>query len=109
MKVIDKVALDSVVKRLVARLRPTRVYLYGSHASGTPHAGSDVDILVVVPASDLPPHKRDSIAYACVQGSGIPIELQVYTSEELDRRASVPTSFERSIIDHGRVLYDADT
>ena len=109
MKVIDRVALDSVVERLVACLQPIKVYLYGSHASGTPHAGSDVDLLVVVPASDLPPHKRDSAAYACAQGSGIPIELQVYTVEELNRRASVSTSFERSVIDHGRVLYDAET
>ena len=32
------------------RFQPERIILFGSHAYGTPHADSDVDILVVMPA-----------------------------------------------------------
>src|SRR6202453_389074 len=37
--------------RLVAeRFQPDKIILFGSYAYGTPHADSDVDILVVMPA-----------------------------------------------------------
>jgi len=37
--------------RLIAdRLQPERIILFGSYAYGTPHAGSDVDLLVIMPA-----------------------------------------------------------
>jgi predicted nucleotidyltransferase len=32
------------------RFRPEKIILFGSYAYGTPHADSDVDILVVMPA-----------------------------------------------------------
>ena len=37
---------DTVAKRF----QPDKIILFGSHAYGTPHADSDVDILVVMPA-----------------------------------------------------------
>src|SRR5436190_14282875 len=43
----------SVIRRfarqVAERFRPERIILFGSHAYGTPHADSDVDILVVMP------------------------------------------------------------
>jgi predicted nucleotidyltransferase len=37
--------------RLIAdRFQPEKIILFGSYAYGTPHAGSDVDLLVVTPA-----------------------------------------------------------
>jgi predicted nucleotidyltransferase len=40
--------IDTAVSRLPAALSPVAIYLYGSHAYGTPHPGSDIDLLVVV-------------------------------------------------------------
>ena len=39
---------DGLLERIVARLNPVRVILFGSRASGTQHPGSDWDLLVVV-------------------------------------------------------------
>src|SRR6516164_4916374 len=36
-------------RQLAARFHPDRIVLFGSYAYGTPHAGSDVDILVIMP------------------------------------------------------------
>jgi predicted nucleotidyltransferase len=41
--------LDAVVEEIRERLRPTKVILYGSHASGHASPESDVDLLVVMP------------------------------------------------------------
>jgi hypothetical protein len=37
-------------RQVAARFRPDKIFLFGSHAYGTPHADSDVDILVIMPA-----------------------------------------------------------
>ncbi|HTK75639.1 MAG TPA: nucleotidyltransferase domain-containing protein, partial [Gemmataceae bacterium] len=37
-------------RQVAERFRPDKIILFGSHAYGTPHADSDVDILVVMPA-----------------------------------------------------------
>ena len=37
-------------RQVAERFRPDKIILFGSHAYGAPHADSDVDILVVMPA-----------------------------------------------------------
>ena len=37
-------------RQVAERFRPDKIILFGSYAYGTPHADSDVDILVVMPA-----------------------------------------------------------
>src|SRR3989442_3765050 len=37
-------------RQVAERFQPDKIILFGSHAYGTPHADSDVDILVVMPA-----------------------------------------------------------
>jgi Polymerase beta, Nucleotidyltransferase len=38
------------------------IYLFGSHAWGTPHDDSDVDIMVIVSESSEPPIKRTTVS-----------------------------------------------
>src|SRR6266851_4708537 len=46
----------SVIRRfarqVAERFQPDKIILFGSHAYGTPHADSDVDILVIMPAKN---------------------------------------------------------
>src|SRR5688572_30470897 len=44
MRVIRRFA-----RQVAERFQPDKIILFGSYAYGTPHADSDVDILVVVP------------------------------------------------------------
>ena len=37
-------------RQVVEQFQPDKIILFGSHAYGQPHADSDVDILVVMPA-----------------------------------------------------------
>ena len=79
MKVVKPKLLDSAVKRMIVALQPETIYLYGSHAYGQPHHNSDVDFLIVVPDSDLPPHKRVIEAYRALRGLFLPAEIKVVT------------------------------
>ena len=44
MRVIRRFA-----RQVAERFQPDKIILFGSHAYGTPHADSDVDILVIMP------------------------------------------------------------
>jgi predicted nucleotidyltransferase len=43
-------AIRKCARQVAERFQPDKIILFGSYAYGTPHADSDVDILVVMPA-----------------------------------------------------------
>jgi predicted nucleotidyltransferase len=55
--------LAEMIRRLVAAVRPQRIYLFGSRARGEGGAHSDYDLMVVLETSDLPQYKRDQAAF----------------------------------------------
>lgn len=99
--------LPEIVDRLCKALNPTKIYLYGSCASGHPGPDSDLDLLVVVENSPLDFFKRSALAYQALRRIGVPIDVQVYTRNEFEPRAALPVSFERTVCRKGRVLYAA--
>src|SRR4051794_31061312 len=42
-------AIRKLAREIAEKFRPERIILFGSHAYGTPHADSDVDLLVIMP------------------------------------------------------------
>jgi len=99
--------LREVIRRLCEALTPEAIYLYGSCAYGQPGPHSELDLLVVVASSPLGFYERTAEAYRALRRIGVPIDVQVYTREEFDGRASLPVSFERTVREKGRLLYAA--
>ena len=98
--------LDEVVDRLVNGLHPERIYLFGSQARGQAGEGSDLDLLVVVPESDLPRHKREAQSYDLLWGITQPVGVIVLTREEFDRTSRVKTSLASTARSQGKVVYE---
>jgi predicted nucleotidyltransferase len=92
-------------RQVAERFRPERIVLFGSHAYGTPHADSDVDILVVMAA-------RNQIDQACRIDDAFdppfPLDLIVRTPTNLARYLAEGDSFLREITARGKVLYEKD-
>jgi predicted nucleotidyltransferase len=90
-------------RAVAARFAPERIILFGSHAYGTPHADSDVDLLVVMPA-------RNEIDQAVRIDRAIdppfPLDLLVCTPKNLAWRLKEGDSFLREITTRGKVLYE---
>lgn len=107
MKTIDSALLNETVQRIVATFDPIAIYLYGSHAYGQPHQDSDIDLLVVVNDSSLPPHQRAVTAYRALRGLFVPVEIKVATRAEFERRARWQSSIEKTVQEKGKVLYGA--
>ncbi len=99
--------LDEIVRRLRDALDPVAIYFFGSYAYGTPESYSDIDLLVVVEDSPLDAYARDAIAYRALGNIRHPIDVQVYTRAEFERRAALSVSFERTVKLKGKVVYAA--
>lgn len=103
---ITQELLEEVVRRLVEGLQPDQIILFGSYAYGQPTEGSDLDIMIIVPESSEPAHRREQKAYACVGAIGVSKDLLVLTREEFEEQAQVPTSLARRVKEKGMVLYE---
>jgi predicted nucleotidyltransferase len=99
--------LGAVVGRLVDVLEPERIYLFGSRARGDDQADSDYDIMVIVPESDVPPHRRAQLAHRTLRGIRAAADILVWTRQEFDRFRPVPGSLAATVLREGRLLYDA--
>lgn len=99
--------LAGVLERLIAALEPERIYVFGSQARGEATPDSDVDLLLVVPRSDLPSHQRDQMAYHAVGPHLVALDLMVWTNAEFERRRSVVSSLPATVLREGRLLFAA--
>jgi len=110
MKKIDNTLLQKAVARIVENLDPVAIYLYGSHAYGTPHDDSDIDILIVVEPEDNIPtgcYEKSVLAYSSLRGLKFPAELKVVTRTEFENRSEWISSVERKVREKGKLLYEA--
>ena len=98
--------LEDAVSRLVKGLKAERIYLFGSQARGDASQGSDYDLLVVVPRSKLPRHRREALSYDLLWGLTTPIDVIVLTRAEFNRSARVKTSLAATAKANGILLYD---
>ncbi len=99
--------LEEISRRLVERLRPERIYLFGSRARGDAGPDSDYDLLVVVPDSQLPGYKRDQLACRALRGLGVAKDVIVLTREEFTRKSAVVCSLAATVLREGELLYVA--
>jgi predicted nucleotidyltransferase len=98
--------LDEIVDRLSKGLNAEQIYLFGSQAEGRATQNSDFDLLVVIPDSDLPRHKREANSYDLLWGLSTPVDVIVLTRNEFQRQAQVITSLVATVLRKGILLYD---
>lgn len=90
---------------MLSELHPLSIWLFGSHAWGSPHEGSDLDLFVVVPDSRDPVAERMRRAHRCLRGLGISKDVLVRTRDEFDRLSGLPSTLEHLVFHRGRKLY----
>lgn len=105
MKTIQPDLLESVINRLKIEFQPEEIYLFGSHAWGTPNEDSDVDLMVIVPSSDERPIRRDQRAQKCLDRLEVPADVLVRTRGEVDRYKHLRASLFHQVLHQGRKLY----
>jgi len=87
------------------RFQPDKVILFGSYAYGQPHADSDVDILVVMPARN---ERDQAFKIHWTLQPPFPLHLLVRTPKNIKWRLAEGESFLTEVLSKGKVLYEAD-
>lgn len=98
MSVIQRYA-----REVAERFDPERVILFGSHAYGTPHPASDVDILVIMPARN---QLDQAFKIRLAVTAPFSLDLIVRTPDEIRRRLEDGDLFHTAIVTKGKVLYE---
>ena len=94
-----------VVQRVVQAARPDKIILFGSRARGSARPDSDFD-LVVIKHSDEPGYRRDASLYLALAGLNAPVDVMVYTPEEVREWSAVPQAFITTAVREGKVVYE---
>jgi uncharacterized protein len=100
----SKETIQQVATSLGRAARARKVVLFGSHASGQARPDSDVDFLVIAD-SDLPRHKRSRDLYALLHPYPFPMDILVYTPEEVEKQLKDPDSFVATVLAEGTEVY----
>ena len=105
MKTLAETLLQTATQRLVAEFQPEQIWLFGSHAWGTPTEDSDVDLMVVVAESDETSVRRSQRALHCLRGLQMPKDVLVPTRDQVDRYKHLRASLFHQVLTRGRKLY----
>ena len=97
--------MDEIVRRIVATVHPHKIVLFGSRARGEARLGSDIDLLVITD-SDEPRHRRPRRLYGALRDIMLPMDIVVYTPEEVEEWSQVRQAFVTYAVREGRALYD---
>ena len=72
--------IQEIGHRIGVQFKPQQVILFGSHAEGRAHSGSDVDLLVVMPTNRDP--IDESVAIRMAVRPPFPVDLQAEIVEQ---------------------------
>jgi len=103
--IITQNKISAIIEKIVSGYQPEKIFLFGSYAGGYPRENSDVDIFVVK-ESKLPRPQRTYQLRRMLMGTGVPIDLIVYTPEEVDSEKDKKYSFVHEVLSTGRIVYE---
>jgi len=84
--------------KYVESIESDPIDFFGSYAWGNPSVDSDVDLFIIVDASDEPSYRRSRAIYAALRGIAVPIDLIVKTQAEVQKNATVVTSLTKKVL-----------
>lgn len=97
--------IAELVDRIVARIQPQKVILFGSYAKRAATIRSDVDLLVIKD-TDLPRARRADDLQPMLARSLIPVDVHVYTPEEVAQYGTDSFDFVSSVLRTGKTLFE---
>lgn len=97
--------LSEIVQRLVKAYQPEQIYLFGSAARRNTQTDSDLDLMVIVKDEALPERRRSRLAYQVLRGTGIAVDVLVWTKRSFEERLHLEASLPSTVVREGRLIY----
>lgn len=102
---VNPAKIRSFCNAVAKQFRLRKIILFGSHAYGRPDAGSDVDLLVIMPRV-RERGERMSVRIRHAVPRDFPLDLLVRTPSEVAKRLHQGDFFIREIMEKGKVMYE---
>ncbi|MCX8009015.1 MAG: nucleotidyltransferase domain-containing protein [Patescibacteria group bacterium] len=99
--------IDILVQRIIERCKPQKIILFGSalyHQEKTCH---DIDLFIVKNRDYKKRPQRVKEIFEAIRGVNrkYPLDVFVYTQEEIDDRLSMGDAFIKEVLEKGRIMY----
>lgn len=98
-------ALRALVDRIVDRIDPEAIWLFGSRARQTNRPDSDFDLLIVTRFEDGEAGYDYDRVYAPVLGTGVGCDVVPVRADDFEREAQSSTGLVREVLRSGQNLY----
>ena len=103
---VDDRLLSEIVRRVLSVAHPDRIILFGSGATGQMTKDSDLDLLIVAPATENRHEERLRIADA-IGDIEYPVDVILIASERFEATKNLIGGIAYPAHKYGRVLYEA--
>ncbi len=97
--------IKRVTQKIVEDYKPEKIILFGSYAWGRPHEWSDLDLFIVKESKKKRWNREYDLRMKLIGNSFPPLDLLIYTPEEVRKRFDIGDFFIRDIFKRGKVLY----
>jgi len=98
--------IQNIVRQLIHLYKPEKIVLFGSLAEGKINQGTDIDLFII--KSEVPEFGVDRIRQLdTIINYRLATDFIVYKPEEVEQRLKLGDPFVKSILEEGKVLYDA--
>lgn len=101
---MEDTILQEIVRRIVEKVKPTSIYLFGSRARGDHDESSDYDIALIYDGEKSKREIKIESRHVC-WGINASIDIVVLTSDELNRFKTVATTLAREISESGVIVH----
>lgn len=105
---ITESKISEIVRKIASGYNPEKFILFGSYASGTASDDNDIDIFVVKD-TELPRPQRTMQLRRMLFGAPIPMDLIVYTPNEVENEKDEKYSFVYEVLNSGKQSMNGKT
>lgn len=98
--------IQEIKNIIVETVQPKAIYLIGSYVNGKASEKSDLDFLIISDNKEVPRYERTApILKKLFHFPQIPIDLMLFTEEEVNKRKDNPLTFIGDALKNGRLIY----
>ena len=94
-----------MVDRIVKNYKPEKIILFGSFAHGKPNIDSDIDLFIVKKTKKNLLERIREVDRILINRI-VPLDVLVYTPEQIQNRLDLGDFFVKEILTKGKVLYE---
>lgn len=98
--------VKAITLKIIKEYKPEKIILFGSYAWGKPHEWSDVDLFIVKKSRKRRIDRARDLRSKLYKNNFPPMDLLVYTPEEIQQRLLMEDFFIKDIINKGKTLYE---